>query len=679
MPVVRKIIIPLLLLLCSVCFAQNDSTNFFKTDTIPVLKEVVVSGIIPARANEISWNITALSQQKMRAYGALNISDALAKLPGINQLTTGAGISKPVIRGLYGNRVLAVLSGLRFDNQQWQDEHGLGLNDIGIDRVEVIKGASGLLYGSESMGGTLNVIEEAPAKPGTTTGDINTSFFSNTYGIFTDVGFKGATEKNNWRVRAGINSQADYSDGDNKRILNSRSGGYYLKGSYEFAKKKWTSINQYSGSLDNYGFIMPDNLEPTTPDGRLSRSMNGPHHTVLLNVLSSQNAIRLQNSTLKLNAGAQSNLRAEDEGGNEISLKMLLSSLLYNAQWVKPINKGTELILGNNFLFQNNTNYGKRIIIPDANMLESGVAAYIKSRLNKIILEGGIGFSVRNVHTFETSGLNAPGKPIQPFNKTLPVMNSCGGIVINPNTHWNFKFNAGTGFRSGNLAELSSDGLHEGTLRYEIGDPDLKIEHNINTEIDFTYSNTGMVVSGAGFYNHFHNYIYLSPTGEQYYGFDVYQYKQADANLYGSEIILEITLPFYKPLQFESNFSTVVGKLTKDNYLPFIPASKWHNGLVLRLKDGKRLQNIQCTFSADNYFAQTHPTEFETPTDSYCLINAGLAFSWHIPKKIINISIAANNLLDKEYYDHLSRYKEYGIHNIGRNVVLNIHIPFSLN
>src|SRR5207247_7776087 len=102
----------------------------------------------------------SISVQKMRQAGALNIADALSKLPGISQLNTGPAISKPVIRGLYGNRVLAVLSGLKFDNQQWQDEHGLGLNDVGIDRVEVIKGPVALLYGSEAIDGILRMIDE---------------------------------------------------------------------------------------------------------------------------------------------------------------------------------------------------------------------------------------------------------------------------------------------------------------------------------------------------------------------------------------------------------------------------------------------------------------------------------------------------------------------------------------
>src|SRR5262245_49388753 len=110
------------ILLCmaftTTCFAQVQ-------DTVQ-LKEVTVSGIRVTPANETSLNIHSMKVSQMRQAGSFNVSDALAKLPGISQLNTGVAISKPVIRGLYGNRVLAVLSGLKFDNQQWQDEHGLG-------------------------------------------------------------------------------------------------------------------------------------------------------------------------------------------------------------------------------------------------------------------------------------------------------------------------------------------------------------------------------------------------------------------------------------------------------------------------------------------------------------------------------------------------------------------------
>ena len=647
-----------------------------ETDTIPVLKEVVVSWIRSSSANETSLNIHSISVQKMRQAGALNIADALSKLPGISQLNTGPAISKPVIRGLYGNRVLAVLSGLKFDNQQWQDEHGLGLNDVGIDRVEVIKGPVALLYGSEAIGGILNIIEEAQNEPGKKSGDVNIGLFSNTYGLSLDAGLKSATEKKNWGLRIGFNSNADYSDGDNHRIQNSRFAGYYLKGSYGFMKNNWTSQNHFTSSLDNFGFITADNSNSFLNDGRLSRSMQGPHHTVWLNILSSQNKIQLANSNLDVNVGLQSNLRLEDEGGNKISLNMLLTSLLWRILWNKQLNANTELILANNSQFENNTNYGSRIIIPDANMVESGLSSFIKSKKKKIIFEYGAGFSVRSIHTFLTAGVNTPDKSIHPFNKTLPSVNGSVGFAWNPNKNWNVKTNIGSGFRSGNLAELSSDGLHEGTLRYEIGDPALKIEQNFNGELSLTYFSKYLEFSASGYVNDFLNYIYLAPTGTQYLGFDVFRYKQFDANLYGTEAMLGLHFPFFERLKWETNFSIVTGKLTDGTRLPFIPPAKWTHELRLKCGNGAKVKNILAFAIMDHHFPQEHPAQFETSTDAYWLLNAGASADLQTKYNVITFTLTANNLLNKNYYDHLSRFKDYGIHNIGRNIVVHVTVPF---
>ena len=121
--------------------SQNDTTPQQQ------LKEVEVSSTVNTYSNETALNLSNISVSQMRANGAFNISDALSAIPGINQVSTGVAISKPVIRGLYGNRIQTVFSGLRFDNQQWQDEHGLGIADIGIDRVEIIKGPASSFFG----------------------------------------------------------------------------------------------------------------------------------------------------------------------------------------------------------------------------------------------------------------------------------------------------------------------------------------------------------------------------------------------------------------------------------------------------------------------------------------------------------------------------------------------------
>jgi iron complex outermembrane receptor protein len=555
----------------------------------------------------------------------------------------------------------------------------LGLTDVGIDRVEVIKGPASLLYGSEAMGGILNIIEESPIEPGKKIADVNLGLFSNTYGLSVDAGVKAATQKRNWSIRVGVNSNADYADGDNKRIQNSRFAGYYLKGSYGFTKPKWTSNNHFTSSLDNFGFITADNANSFLYDGRLSRSMNGPHHTVFLNVLSSQNRILFQNSNMDINLGLQSNLRLEDEGGNHISLNMLLSTFLWRVLWNKQLSANTDLILSNNSQFENNTNYGSRIIIPDANMLETGFAAFIKSKKNKLVFETGAGFSVRNIHTFLTSGVNTPDKAISPFNKTLPSISGSFGFAWNPNNNWNIKTNVGSGFRSGNLAELSSDGLHEGTLRYEIGDPNLKVEGNINSEISVSYTARYFQFSASGYLNHFLNYIYLAPTGTQYLGFDVFRFRQFDANVYGSEAMFGINFPFYDRLRWETNFSAVTGKLTDDRYLPFIPPSKLTEEIRLKFKERKKINNASLFLMADFHFKQNKPGQFETPTAAYWLVNAGINGNWQTERRTIIFSLTANNLLNKNYYDHLSRFKDYGIHNIGRNVVVHMNIPLLTN
>jgi iron complex outermembrane receptor protein len=640
------------------------------------LKEVNISSVTNTYANKTALNSSVLSVTTMRSHGAFNISDGLTLLPGINQMTTGVAISKPVIRGLYGNRLQTVFSGLRFDNQQWQDEHGLGITDIGIDRVEIIKGPASLLYGSEAVGGVINIIEGRDADEGKIDGDLNTRFLSNTLGNATDIGVKGNSGKRNWKVRAGYESDADYQDGKNNRILNSRFSGYYFKASFGFKKNKWVSENNYAGSLNNFGFIMSDSKTDKVLDERFSRTMDGPHHSVFLNPLSSKNVIQLKNSLFKLNIGAQSNIRMEDEGGGEISLNMHLSTVVYNLQWIKTLSERTELIISNQSFIQNNTNFGKRILVPDANIAETGLSVFLNHKINRIILEGGLGGNYRYIKTMETNNFNTPDKEIKPFSRSLPAVNAMLGATINPLKNWNIKLCGSTGFRSGNMAELASNGLHEGIYQYEIGNPNLKAEQNYNAEIAVNYSSEPVQFSVAAFNNYFNNYIYLAPTHESFYGIRVLRYFQSNADLYGGEASVALHLHHF---EINSSFASVTGILNDTTRLPFIPANKIHSELKFTFDIKNIARGSYVLVSNDYVFAQNHPSTNETGTAAYTLYNAGIGSSIAIKKEIITCSIICNNIFNTYYYDHLSRFKNYGFHNIGRNIVLNIHIPFTLN
>ncbi|MEO6305535.1 MAG: TonB-dependent receptor, partial [Bacteroidia bacterium] len=451
------------------------------------LNEIVVYGDQQSKRSETSNTIDVLDAKTMRELGALSLSDGIAKLPGVNQLSTGAGISKPVIRGLFGNRIQTVLLGMRFDNQQWQDEHGLGLTDIGVDRIEIIKGPSSLFYGSEAMGGVLNIINEKNAPVGKTQADVSSRFFSNTYGYSVDAGVKRSTQKINWGIRLGTESHADYSDGNNMRILNSRFGGYVGKASLGFRHKRWINENTYMFAQNSFGFLMDAYQVYDKADDRLSRSFERPHHTVVINMFTSQNTFLLNASKLKINLGFHSNNRQEQEGASGISLDMVLDTYTGLINWTKDFNETTQLVIGSQNQFQTNLNNGSRIIVPNANLFESSLFSYLKKHYKYIVIEGGIRYDYKDIQTLPTGVLNSgspynPGTKVIPTNKNYSTVNGALGASVFDTKHINVKLNVSSGYRGPNLAELSSNGLHEGSLRYELGNIDLKVEQNICTD-----------------------------------------------------------------------------------------------------------------------------------------------------------------------------------------------------
>lgn len=655
------------LLLYGFCFAQDDSTKY--------LQEVVITGIQNSGSKNTALNLEGYSLQQLDTRSPFNLSNALSSIPGISELSTGNGISKPVIRGLYGNRILVLLSGLRFDNQQFQDEHGLGLSQIGIDRVEVIKGPASILYGTDAIGGVINVIEETPDKQGRSL-DLTTRFYSNTLGTLTDIGYSQYNKnKTWWRLRGGIESHADYTDGNGTRVLDSRNKGYYGKAGFGFTRGNWIMNNSYNFSYNQFGFVVPDLSLFMKTDARGSRSMQGPHHNVMLNILSSQNTFQLRSSVLKINAGFQSNHRMEDEGGGEISLNMHLISALENAKWEKRICKNVLFVLNQQFTFEKNTNLGKRKLIPDANLIEGNLSGFLHFSLDKLSIETGAGINNKEIQTFLTIPLNTPGKHVHPFNIDRTSANAMVGLSYNPNEMLNVKTNISTGDRAPNLAELSSDGLHEGYYRYEIGNSDLKMEQNINGDASMEFNSHQWFVALSVYYNRFFNYIYLAPSTDNYFGFPVYYFKQQDAKIYGSELIVAYKPAALKHYEIKETFTTTRGILDDGGYLPFIPAYKNTLSLIFKKDIGNKKVYFEPEY--EYIFKHDHPAQFEINTPSYGLINIYSGLTTHYHNRELHWQLSIKNLFNLPYYDHLSRLSDPTlfsppINNMGINFVISL-------
>ncbi len=663
------------MIICVYAYAQTAADSLRHHEAVP-LGEVVISAYTDGVSKEAVLNITSLPLKQIEQGGSFNLTDALAKLPGISQLSTGIGISKPVIRGLYGSRILVVFSGLRFDNQQWQDEHGMGLSDLGISRTEVIKGPLSLLYGTEAVGGVINILEEKIPSEGLQETDAGMAFHSNTLGGTLQAGIKANYGDRWYRIRIGMDSHADYSDGHKERVLNSRFNGYYLKSTYGFTKKNWHSENYYDFSYNHFGFVFNDLIHFFAPDARWTRQMNGPHHIVMLNILSSVNTIQLANSILKLNAGIQSNYRAENEGGGDLSLVMHLLTGQYALKWSKQLSPKSLLVLTNSSSLESNTNYGKRKIIPDAWSYESNLSAYMEHRLGPFILEYGVGGGLRFIKTLLTQHVNTEEKEIDPFRQTRFFGNGLLGVSYNPSDDWNFKVNGATGVRAPNLAELSSNGLHEGIYVYEIGDPDLKNEQNLNVELSMDYSGDWFQFGVAGFYNYFFSYLYLQPTMEEWFGFPVARFSQDKAALYGGEVTIGFTPLFTSGWRIAAAYSGMVGKLANGNYLPYIPAQKIRPEIRYDAPSRKNGRTLYGFVNMELVMQQTQVHTAETITPSYNLLNAGIGFTFQSGGLGYDINLAANNILNEAYYDHLSRFKTFDLLNIGRDI--SIHFKINL-
>jgi iron complex outermembrane receptor protein len=186
------------------------------------LGNVVVLGNSVDELEKVPFKVEAVSGNFVKHDGFISLQRSLTLLPGVSELSNGFSISKPVIRGLFGYRIAAIVNGLRFDNQEWQNEHGFGVNEVGTGNIEIIEGPAALLFGANVIGGAVNFVDPKFSETGKTVADVNLETFSNTLGANLTAGFKGSGEKWRWQFHLGGQSHADYLDGNDERVPNTR-------------------------------------------------------------------------------------------------------------------------------------------------------------------------------------------------------------------------------------------------------------------------------------------------------------------------------------------------------------------------------------------------------------------------------------------------------------------------
>ena len=345
-----------------------------------------------------------------------------------------------------------------------------------------------------------------------------------------------------------------------------------------------------------------------------------------------------------------------DEHGEGPSLNMDLETTTFDLKYIFPKTEKLELVFGTNILSQTNTNYGEEELIPDADKRDFGVYALSHIHASKWDVLIGLRTDNRKITTSD-------------FDKNYNSLNASLGFKRDFSTNKIFRLNFSNGYRAPNLSELFSDGVHHGTAQYEIGDSNLTEEKNFQTDISISSFGSDSSFGLDVFYNSIQDYIYLEPTGQTMSSMPVYNYSQADASLMGGELYFSKSTSL-DWLSYKTSFEYVSGEKAEGGYLPFISPFTFKHAFNL-------------DFDSNNYKIsiiskgkQNNVGQFETATDSYLLMNLSGSHEFNLGNNNLGFVWSINNLLDEEYYDHLSRFKKMGIHEMGRNISFGLNYKF---
>ena len=718
-----KYIILLLLCVCMAVAAQNHSKHQHGEDSTDVffrhlqLNELTVTGVTgDTKLKHVTAPVSIVSPQVLRATASTNVIDAISHQPGVSQLTTGGSISKPIIRGLGYNRVVVMSEGVRQEGQQWGDEHGVEVDGNSVNSVEILKGPASLMYGSDAMAGVVILHQQPTLADGEMKANVTSEYQTNN-GLFgyhlqmagNEKGFVWDAGWSQKMAHAYKNIYDGYVPGSQFREQAGRLMLGVNKG-WGHSRLTWTAYHLTPGIVEGERDAQTGELEHEDGWTGHQYSKSLPFQQVKHYKLVWDNSLNLSSGYLKALIGYQQNRRQEfEESMDDYELYFKLHTLTYDLRYVTNEFDGWKLSTGIGGMYQKSGNEGEEYLIPDYRLFDFGLYATATKQLgDRWTLNGGVRYDHRHLHGYEL--MEDDELRFTDFSRHFNGLTGSIGAVLNVSDNLNLKMNIARGFRTPNMSELASNGVHEGSVRYELGNQQLKSEYSLQADLGLDFTSRYVSAQLALFANRINNYIFTHRVAEEKEeGYLTYAYTQGDARLLGFEAGVDFH-PIHS-VHFSNAFSYVDAQLmhaTADTkYLPFTPAPKWSSELKWELSHHSHptiahhhttdaahrslLNNLYIAAGLDCYLSQSHiyradDTETETPGYALLSLSAGSDIQWH-GKKLAELYVTADNLLDKAYQNHLSRLKyadenavtgRRGVYNMGRNITFKLVVPITL-
>lgn len=610
--------------------------------------------------------VSILSGNDIQAHRAASLGETISDLPGVHSFSTGSGIGKPVIRGLSSTRVLVLSNGQRVESQQWGDEHGPQVEAGEASRIEVIRGPASVLYGSDAIGGVVNVI--TPPVPDAIGHDpFARVSLVGTYSTVDDqpdgtASLEGAS--------GGFGARGSFTgrtSGDIRTPTGSlsNSGGNTVNASGEMGYREgWGSVGTSYTHRDERIEIHEDPAEnPTaTPfqrigDDRVNITANLP----------------AGGSRFDVALGYERNNRREfeEKGATNVVLGLLSHTLDADVRFHHAPATNVGGVIGVSGLRNTFDKFGEETLIPGNSFNAFGAYVFEQAELKRWNLSAGMRYDHR---TLDVNGDQEIGVVAQ--TRSYNSVTGNVGVLYRLAEPVALVLNVGRGYRAPTAFDLFSNGVHEGTVRFERGDSTLGNETSINTDLSVRMQTANLTAELGAFANYINNFIFPEPTGnlDPDSGFEIFDITQGNARLSGFESSLEYHATTW--LHLRGTADCVRGQNRSTGLpLPFIPPFRATYSVRFEGNGRGAFQSPYFSVGGESNARQTHLDPEDFAPSGYTVASVGGGFSMPLGGRSVSLDLQLRNAFDRLYTSFLSRYKTYAP-DAGRNLVMRVSTDF---
>ncbi len=682
-----------------IILSRDTVLTIYLSHHAELLDEVVVHG---SKAENSTQTSNTLNREVISGQSNKNLSDILENIAGVSSLRNGSGISKPVIHGLYGNRVAILNNGIPQAGQQWGIDHAPEIDPFVAHHLSVVKGASALAYGTNSLGSVVLVEVDDIKDDPHLHGQVNYIFQTNGLGHTLNTSLEKNGKLAAWRLTGTLKQRGDTQSTEYFLTNTGKKEGNLAVQLQKDFGTKWRNELYYSWFNTEIGILRGSHVGnltdleeaigremPFFTKDKFSYTIEAPRQLVSHHLLKIESTYRLgETSFLNFKYGGQLNTRKEFDvrrsGRSDIpALSLDQFSHFFEAAFNSSTASDFLLKPGIQMTMIDNTNdpeTGILPLIPDYRAYTPAAFFILKKGFPKLFFEAGARYSLNHLNVITFS--ETLPRTIERFDHLFHNFAFSGGLKYTFSQ--NLKLNVDAGFmrRAPEVNELYSFGLHQGVSGIEEGNRDLMPESSLKFILtnDWAFRNK-LFVQTILYYQKIDDYIFLEPQNEFRLtirgAFPLFLYKQTDANIYGGDLL--VTFEPRNDLKFVARYAVVRGEdRINKNGLIFMPADNVFASAGYTFRDLNSLKNNFIALNGSYVFKQTRvPPEldFLPPPDAYFLLGMSAGTSLQFKRSKLKFTLSIDNLLNEKYRDYLNRLR-YFADDTGIDVSLGVNLVF---